>query len=207
MKRFGIPTALLFIDDDTRHDMQKIDAKRGKRFNGSYPKPVLIFVLLLVPSLVLAQSTSERQVYTETYSYDAANRLTRVSYTTGYQIDYAYDANSNPLSRTVSQVNVTSVAGDELPGTFALEANYPNPFNPSTLIRYQLPEAAQVRIAVFNVLGQRVRTLVATEQAAGRYEVVWNGLDDGQQATASGVYLYRMEAGPFIETRTMLLVK
>lgn len=167
----------------------------------------LMGLLLLTPSVVWAQGANERQVYTETYTYDAANRLTNVAYSTGYQIEYAYDANSNPLSRTVIEVDVTSLEGDEVPGTFALEANYPNPFNPSTVIRYQLPQAVQVRIDVFNVLGQRVRTLVAAEQAAGRYEVVWNGLDEGQQPTASGVYLYRMQAGSFIETRTMLLVK
>lgn len=167
----------------------------------------LIFGCMGFAANVQAQSPSQRQIYTETYTYDAANRLTRVTYDADHQLAYTYDATSNPLSRSLTRIDQTSTEGDELPLVHALHANYPNPFNPTTVVAYQVPEAVQVRLDIFNVLGQRVYTLVNAEQAPGRYEVVWNGRDDARQTVASGVYLYRMQAGTFVETRTMLLVK
>jgi subtilisin family serine protease len=92
---------------------------------------------------------------------------------------------------------LTDVAGDGptgLPGAFALEQNYPNPFNPSTTIRYALPSAGPVRLTIYSILGERVRTLVDAEaREAGYHEAVWNGTDDGGRSVASGVYIYRMD--------------
>jgi len=100
----------------------------------------------------------------------------------------------------------------DLPTEFALEINYPNPFNPNTMIRYQLPEAAAVKLTIFNTLGQRVRVLVNTEaQAAGFYDVAWDSRNDAGAAVASGVYFYRIEttsaSGRFTKTRRMMLAK
>jgi len=94
-----------------------------------------------------------------------------------------------------------------LPGDYALYPNYPNPFNPSTTVRYDLPEQAQVEIAIYNIAGQRVRTLVSGTQSAGRQEVVWDGCDDSGSRVSSGVYLYRMSAGDFVRSRKMMLLK
>ena len=97
--------------------------------------------------------------------------------------------------------------GSELPVSFELAQNRPNPFNPSTTIDYYLPRRSNVTLEIFNILGQRVRTLVATSQAAGRHSIVWSGhLQDGRPAS-SGVYFYRLRAGDVSLVRKMLLVK
>jgi hypothetical protein len=81
-----------------------------------------------------------------------------------------------------------------IPAAFELGQNYPNPFNPSTTIRYALPSAGSVRLAVYSVIGEEIRTLIAGEETgAGFHEVVWDGLDNSGRAAASGVYVYRLE--------------
>jgi len=82
------------------------------------------------------------------------------------------------------------------------KANYPNPFNPLTRIRYDVPQRSFVRIAVYDILGREVAVLVNEEKGAGSYEVEFNGLN-----LPSGVYFYRMGAGNFVETRKRVLVK
>jgi hypothetical protein len=105
--------------------------------------------------------------------------------------------------RTGSLVVSSLGESDELlPAEFALEQNFPNPFNPSTTIRYALPEAGQVRLEVFTVTGQRVAVLAEGERSAGWHTVTFDGL-----ALASGVYIYRLQAGGFVQTRKLMLVK
>ena len=94
-----------------------------------------------------------------------------------------------------------------LPESYSLGQNYPNPFNPSTTIRFDLPETATVRMAVYNLMGQKVRTLLSSEMAAGVHSLEWNGLNDQGTQVASGIYLYRLEAGSFKQTRKMILMK
>jgi hypothetical protein len=102
----------------------------------------------------------------------------------------------------------------ELPKEFALHQNYPNPFNPSTVIRYDLPAAAQVRIAVFNLLGQQVTTLADEVQDAGFKSIEWRLTDGAANSVASGVYFYRIEASAvgnptssFSAVRKMMVLK
>ncbi len=89
-----------------------------------------------------------------------------------------------------------------LPVAFALHQNFPNPFNPSTHITVELPQAGNVYLAVYNVKGQKVKDLLSGWQNAGIYEVVFDGRD-----LASGVYFYRLQAGNVVQTKRMLLVK
>jgi hypothetical protein len=98
-------------------------------------------------------------------------------------------------------------AGAPLPTSFALMQNYPNPFNPETNLEFALPNAVHVTLTVYNVLGQAVVTLVDDKLPAGNHEIRWRGLDQQGQAVASGVYLYRLQAGTETMTRKMMLLK
>jgi len=99
-------------------------------------------------------------------------------------------------------------ASPELPMRFELFPNFPNPFNPSTTIRYGLPVAARVSLIIYNVLGEKVATLEANaEKQAGYHVVVWDGRSNAGILVASGVYFVRMRAGLFMQTQQMALVK
>jgi len=91
--------------------------------------------------------------------------------------------------------------------SFELAQNYPNPFNPSTTISFVIPEAAQVTLQIYDVRGQLVKTLVDRMLATGRHQIVWDGKNASGQQVASGVYFYRMQAGSFSQSKTMLLVR
>jgi hypothetical protein len=90
--------------------------------------------------------------------------------------------------------------------TFDLHQNYPNPFNPSTTIHYQLPKAVDVKLTVYNILGQKISTLVDQHQQPGSYQAVWQGLNDAGQPVASGIYFYTIEAGSFSKKHKMILI-
>ncbi len=95
---------------------------------------------------------------------------------------------------------------DQRPLDFGL-SNYPNPFNPATTISYTLPQRAPIRLEVFNLLGQPVRTLALGEQAAGRHFIIWDGTDDQRRVLSSGVYFYRLESGDYSAVNKMLLLR
>lgn len=96
---------------------------------------------------------------------------------------------------------------DALPIDFALSQNYPNPFNPTTTIDFALPRAADVTLDVFNVLGRRVRRLVDETLPAGNHSIEFDARNNSGEQLATGVYFYRIEAGSFVQTRKMLLLK
>jgi hypothetical protein len=93
------------------------------------------------------------------------------------------------------------------PSAFSLSQNYPNPFNPITNFEFSLTKSVYVRIEIFNVLGQKVKTLVDEQMNPGVYLVDWNGTDDENNQVSSGVYFYRMQAGDFSEIKKMVLLK
>jgi parallel beta-helix repeat protein len=99
------------------------------------------------------------------------------------------------------QVDVQEI-NYKTPEQFSLSQNYPNPFNATTTIKYALPEAGQVRIDIYDLLGRKVETLVDEEKQAGQHQAVWDA-----SRHSSGVYFYRIEAGDFAETRKMILLK
>jgi len=103
--------------------------------------------------------------------------------------------------------DVDPLQTDGIPSVFALQNNYPNPFNPSTNIQYEVPHHAHVEIAIFNVNGQRVRTLVNATKAAGVYTVTWDGTSESGDRVSSGMYFYRMTAGDYVQSRKMILLK
>lgn len=97
--------------------------------------------------------------------------------------------------------------GENLPEEFALEQNYPNPFNPSTTIRFALPAAGQVSLKIYNARGQLVRTLVSGNYESGVHEIRWDARNDLGETVSSGMYFYRMQAGNFVESRKMVLLR
>jgi len=132
-------------------------------------------------------------------------------YTVTYEVE---DASGN---RTTAQATVTvshdmgksvALAAElPLPESYALLPNYPNPFNPETEIRFQLPEANHVVIRIFNTLGKEIRTLVEGQYEAGYYRVRWDGKDDNGKSLASGVYLFQLRAGSFSQVKKMSLIR
>ncbi len=94
-----------------------------------------------------------------------------------------------------------------VPDRFSLAQNFPNPFNPSTVIRYDLTRAADVQLAIYNLLGQEVARLVNGNQHAGAHTATWRGLDSEGNSVSSGVYFYRLESEGFQQTRKMLLMR
>jgi hypothetical protein len=161
------------------------------------------------------------------YHYNGTN--TRIYLTKDYLSQSSDAIRSGGLMSFGSEVNILTIAAatvdgravtevmdalsdndinpDGLPTEFSVSQNYPNPFNPETVIGYSLPTASEVEITVYNITGQRVTTLLSGHKSAGNHEVRWNGRDESGSPVASGVYLYRISAGDFVETRKMLLMK
>ncbi len=105
---------------------------------------------------------------------------------------------------------ITAVAEEKtstVPSSFALHQNYPNPFNSGTVIRFELPQAEEVELAVYNLAGQKVMNLVQGRRDAGSYTLRWDGRDARGRELASGVYLYRLQVGKLVETRKLLLLR
>jgi hypothetical protein len=94
-----------------------------------------------------------------------------------------------------------------MPAEYELFNNYPNPFNPETIIEYKVPKTGQVKMAIYNVLGQNVRTLVDAHQPAGTYMVMWDGRDNHGNKLSSGVYFYQLIGENALITRKMTLLK
>ena len=99
------------------------------------------------------------------------------------------------------------IADELLPVVFALHQNYPNPFNPVTTLRYDLPENSLVNIIIYDLLGRQVKTLVNQTQDAGFKSVIWDATNDFGKPVSAGVYLYQIQAGEFVQTKKMVLLK
>jgi len=134
---------------------------------------------------------------------EVANMVSTTSYT--------FVATGNRVEFVIIKIGLSTTdaktSKNDLPSVFQLEQNYPNPFNPSTRINYAVKELSHVRIAVYNILGQEVATLVNRELAAGRYSIDWNGMNSNSEALSSGIYFYRITASNFIETKIMILMR
>jgi hypothetical protein len=123
------------------------------------------------------------------------------SYTAGYSGQPLGDLNWFDMAL----VNVGEVP--ELPSGFRLTGNYPNPFNPETFVRIEIPQASDVRLSVYTILGEEVTTLMRQQLEAGTYDVRWDGTTESGARVASGLYIARLEASGFVATTKMMLVK
>jgi hypothetical protein len=114
---------------------------------------------------------------------------------------------NGPRSLTIDVSGLLALDGIGLPDVFALHNNYPNPFNPVTNISYDIPEVAQVTLEIYNVSGQKVRTLAQGQHEPGRYRIQWNATNDYGNPLSSGMYIYRIQAGDFVSVKKLILMK
>jgi len=107
---------------------------------------------------------------------------------------------------------IPSLASSTIPDRFSISQNYPNPFNPATQIFYQLPRDSHVTVEIYNILGQKIITLVDRPEEAGYYNISWRGVDSAGREVPSGIYLYKIQAyspegGRFQQIKKMLLLR
>ena len=107
----------------------------------------------------------------------------------------------------VNRYEYLQVDNNGIPNAFALHGNYPNPFNPTTQIRFDLPYRGNVNIHIYNMLGQKVKVFSMPNTPPGRHAITWNGTNQKGQALSAGVYLYQMISEDFVKTRKMILLK
>jgi hypothetical protein len=114
----------------------------------------------------------------------------------------------NALVRKVGQDDVSVGTDPELPVAFNLDQNYPNPFNPTTQIRFAIPQQSDVLLEVFDILGRRVATLINNENiSVGYHTITWDATDNTGRTISSGLYIYRLQAGSYTETKRMMFIK
>jgi hypothetical protein len=118
------------------------------------------------------------------------------------------EADNAPFSITIDGANALSAYLEGLlPDEFALRQNYPNPFNPVTTLRYDLPEQTHVNITVYDMLGRKVRTILNQQQDPGYKSLIWNATNDYGKPVSAGIYLYQIQAGEYMQTKKMVLLK
>jgi hypothetical protein len=114
----------------------------------------------------------------------------------------------NGIDNVITSVREnTPVYNNTVPGDYSLRQNYPNPFNPTTTIEYSLPVSGHVTLEVFNIVGQRIATIVDQVQSAGTWTARWNGKDDAGMTASTGLYFYRLSTNSFVSTKKMMLLK
>ena len=125
----------------------------------------------------------------------------------------AVDPQGNPINFNVENYNfIVSVESpnenpDDIPASFQLFQNYPNPFNPETHIRFQIPKQTLVTLKIFDVLGHEINTLCNGKKPGGSYQVNWDGRNNEGKKVTSGIYIYRIQAGEFVESKKMILLQ
>ena len=120
---------------------------------------------------------------------------------------YSKDVTGDDRVLYVNRYDYLSVENQSIPTEFALHENYPNPFNPTTTLRFDLPEVSDVTVTIFNMLGQKVRTFNYQNTSAGYHSVKWNATNDYGDPVGAGVYLYQLQTKDFVKTRKMVLLK
>ena len=114
---------------------------------------------------------------------------------------------ADSAKQVVIPTGVENNHSEILPIKFQMYQNYPNPFNPSTLIQFDLPKQAQVKIDIFNVLGKEIAEIANNVYSAGTHQVVWNGRTNAGVQLSSGVYFVRLNAGSLTDTKKVVLMK
>lgn len=190
---------------DEFYSIDVVDLRAAEEFEGR---------VLDVPVLEASHSSEGRI----TRLLGAGEAAEPATLSPGEAIELSFDVSAMPPMKagtvreyvfvTTGHYTDVGAEGEETPGfEFALEGNYPNPFNPNTVIRYSLRNATEVRLAVYDVRGALVRTLVSGFQDAGKYRIDWDGTNDRGGRVSSGVYFYRIKTPEFTDTRKMVLLR
>jgi hypothetical protein len=144
---------------------------------------------------------------TDGFQIDEGGKFTaKIMYCPPGGSDASVYANHNPEQNRIISKN-DKPKNELIPNEFKLHQNYPNPFNLSTLIRYDLKAALKVRIAIYDILGREVKTLVDEYQNAGYKSVFWEGIDNLGKSVSTGIYFYKIEAGDFVESKKLIILK
>lgn len=167
-------------------------------------------IILLIALLMFDNNFSQYQISNSTLSSGGITTL-NANFTLNSTVGEAFvGKSSNAVNQNqigfwyvYQQTTITDVEDEEtIPTVFKLEQNYPNPFNPSTIIKFAVPERSNVIIKIYNITGEEVHTLVNEEKERGWYEIKFNS-----NGLASGIYLYRMQAGSYVNIKKMMLMK
>jgi len=152
---------------------------------------------------------SPRTSTTNLYTTDTLFAISGSDVASDFYRIAAVDQNGNmsDYSDPVSMKTTATTDQAVTPDQFALQQNYPNPFNPTTHIKYAVPRKAYVKIMVYDLLGNYVATLVKQTQSAGWYTIAWDGTDQKHEDVGTGIYLYRIEAGPYRAVKKMIYMK
>jgi len=131
--------------------------------------------------------------------------------------EYYYKPSGMLITKTIASENITSCKINPIvdgvpalmlnPTSYILEQNYPNPFNPQTRIQFKLPNVSYVTIKIYDILGHEVKTVLSEQRGAGTHSVIWDGMNNAGQRVASGIYIYRMQAGSFTAVKRMVLIR
>ena len=175
-----------------------------------------LLVFILAPSLLLAQYVITRSVFDMAGERRGSTSFELVD-VVGQTSAMVLESSTYTLSAgflydfTTVGIGDSPMGGSPIPRTFALGQNYPNPFNPSTTIKFDIPgtvgQYVHVRIDIYNIRGQLVRTLVDHDSEPGTYTVHWDRRNNRGERVGSGIYLYRVVAGEFTAIRKMVIVK
>ncbi len=133
---------------------------------------------------------------------------------TGATVTFIDESNSDNQYSDITgdkgnyEINLTepTKVGENVPNTFSLGQNYPNPFNPATTIPFTLRSSGHISLTIYNVMGQKIATVIYNYISAGNHTVTWDGMDDQGNHVSAGIYLYRFKAGRYTETKKMLLL-
>ncbi len=144
----------------------------------------------------------------DTYLDDGETHANQIAYWPWQGIFSYYPQRIAKIHLSYSSTSIEEQGSEKTTASnFSLYQNYPNPFNPTTMIKYVLPQPAKVEINVYNILGQKIKTLINAIQESGKYSVTWDGKDLKGRTVASGIYFYKMEAGDYTCVRKMIMLK
>ena len=127
-----------------------------------------------------------------------------------FQIDYFSDIrhlSEDPMAKSLLSGSIVLKAEKPIPSKFVLHNNYPNPFNPKTTLRYELPDQTHVNLVIYDILGREVKVLVNGIQPSGYHQTIWDGRDHSGKSVSAGMYFYRIQAGSFSKVQKMVLLK